>query len=347
MKAVLLREFGEPDKLSYEDVCDPTPAHGEVLIRVAAVSINRSFDIGVRSGRYSANIALPVVLGADPSGTVVALGAGVVFPKIGDRVAVMATIACGCCWLCRSGDPASCTHGQTVGVHRWGGYADYVSVPASNVAIIPDSLTFEDATVIARHGSAAYNFLIRRGGLKAGETALILGASGALGSFAVQIAKLAGARVIAAAGSDERAAAALRLGAENAVNYRTVDLLAEICRLTGGGGVNLVFDASSDPDLWQKAFASLADRGRIVIAGAHAGSMLTIDAAQLYRRRLQIIGAAGTMVGDLDFPLTAAARGQLRARIDSILPLREAAQAHLRVEFHQANGKVLLSPLLT
>jgi NADPH:quinone reductase len=205
MKAVLLREFGGPDKLSYEDVSDPAPSLGEVLIRVSAVSINRSFDIGVRRGRYSSDLRLPLVLGADPTGIVAARGPGVTFPNIGDRVAVMATIACGHCRLCRSGDPASCTDGRTVGVHRWGGYAEYVAVPASNLAVIPDALGFEDATVIARHGSAAYNFLVRRGGLKAGETALILGASGALGSFAVQIAKLTGARVIAAAGSDERA----------------------------------------------------------------------------------------------------------------------------------------------
>lgn len=344
MKAVLLRDFGGADRLSYEDVPDAKPCAGEVLVRVAAVSINRSFDIGVRSGRYSTNIKLPLVLGADPTGTVVACGAGVAFPQVGERVAVMATIACSRCRMCRAGDSASCTHGQTIGVHRWGGYAEYVAVPASNVAVIPDALDFEQANVIARHGSAAHNFLIRRGGLKPGETALILGASGALGGFAVQIAKIAGARVIAAAGSEDRAVGVRRLGADDTIDYSCEDVCEHVRLLTKGEGVDLAFDASSEPELWSKAFAVLSDGGRIVTAGAHAGSKLSIDAVQLYRRRLRVIGAAGTTLSDLDFALAAGGQGKLVATIDSVIPLSEAAHAHRLVEANKARGKILLSP---
>lgn len=344
MKAVLLREFGGPEKLSYEDVADVAPAPGEIVIRVAAVSINRSFDLRVRSGQYGSGLKLPLVLGADPTGTIVAKAPDVGAFRVGDRVAVMSSIACRECAACRSGDVASCTSNRTIGVHRWGGYAEYVAVPAVNAACIPDGLSFNDATVIARHGSAAYNFVVRRGGLRMGETALILGAAGALGGMAVQVARLAGARVIAAAGSDDRAEAALPLGAHDAFNYRRDNLRDKVAALTGGRGVDLAFDASADPLLWPQALHCLAGRGRIVCAGAHAGGEVTLDVNRLYRHRLQVIGAAGTTVSDLDFALAAGAEGKLKARIHSVVPLHEAASAHRQVEAGQLSGKVLLTP---
>jgi NADPH2:quinone reductase len=191
MKAVVLRKFGGPEQLAIETVPDTTPAPDEVVLRVIRVSINRSFDLSVRQGEYSRGPVLPLANGADPSGIVTAVGQGVTSVQAGDRVTVMSTIACGECHECRNGASASCGFSRTIGVHRWGDYAEYVAVPAGNIAKIPQQLDFGEATV-ARHG--AYNFLVDRGRLREGEIAVVFGASGALGGFTVQVAKRVGRR---------------------------------------------------------------------------------------------------------------------------------------------------------
>ena len=344
MKAVVLRAFGGPEQLKLESVPDPRPAFGEVVVRVASVSINRSFDLTVRQGNYARGAVLPLVLGADPCGTVAAVGEGVSAAKAGDRVAAMSTIACGECAECRRGLAASCGHSRTIGVHRWGGYAEYVAVPAGNLARIPDGLGFAEATVIARHGGAAYNFLIERGELRAGETAVIFGAAGALGACAVQVAKLAGARVIAVAGSEARAALALQLGADAAVNHRAGDVVAQVMAATGGRGADLVLESSGDAALWTQALRCLAQTGRLVSCGAHGGGTVELDLKRLYIGRLRIIGAAGVNISDLDRALAAGARGAIKAPIDRVFPLEQAAEAQAYVERAQPLGKVLLAP---
>jgi NADPH2:quinone reductase len=344
MKAVMLRAFGGPERLQLETVPDPVPGCGEIVIKVAAVSINRSFDLTVRQGNYARGAVLPLVLGADPCGTVAALGAGVSAFKPGDRVAIMSTVACGECAECRRGLRASCGQSRTIGVHRWGGYADYVAVPAPNAARIPDGLGFAEATVIARHGGAAYNFLIERGELRAGETAVVFGAAGALGACAVQVAKLTGATVIAVAGAESRAAFALTLGADAALNHRAADLVAAVLALTGGRGADLVLETSGDPQLWPQALRCLAQTGRLVSCGAHGGGAVMLDLKRLYIGRLRIIGAAGVNLSDLDRALAAGARGQIKATIDRIYPLEAAGEAQAYVEREQPLGKVLLTP---
>jgi NADPH2:quinone reductase len=347
MKAVVLRTFGGPEQLVLEDVPDPVAAPGEIVIRTAAVSVNRSFDLTVRRGAYARGANLPLVLGADPVGTVTAVAPDVTFLKVNDRVAVMSTIACGACAQCRGGDRASCGRSRTIGVHRWGGYAEYVAVPAVCAAVVPDALDFPQACVIARHGGAAFNFLIGRGRLKAGETALILGAAGALGSFAVQIAKLAGATVIAAAGSEARARLSRELGADLSINYHSDNLVEAVMDFTDGRGVDFAFESSGDPVLWPQAFECLGQCGRIVTSGAHAGGEVKLDLKRLYIGRRQIIGAAGVDVADLDAALAAGAAGKLRGVIDRVMPLAKAADAHRLVENENPTGKVLLDPTVT
>jgi NADPH2:quinone reductase len=344
MKAVVLRSFGGSEQLLLENVPDPEPAFDEIALKVATVSINRSFDLSVRKGSYSRGAVLPLVPGADPSGTVSAIGKSVTAFKVGDRVAVMSTIACGQCQECRRGAAASCGFSRTIGVHRWGGYAEYVVVPARNAALIPEALSFDHATVIARHGAAAYNFLIDRGKLHAGETVLVFGASGALGGFAVQVAKLSGATVVAIAGADRRAAFARQLGADATINYRTGDLVEQVMALTNGRGADLVFESSGDPELWPLALRCVAQAGRLVSCGAHGGGDVLLDLKRLYVGRIQIIGAAGVNVSDLDRALAAGARGDIRATIDRVYPLERAAEAQDYVECERPLGKVLIAP---
>lgn len=344
MRAIVLREFGPPEVLRFEDVPIPTPGPGEVLIEVRSVSVNRTLDLVVRAGKYPSDVALPLVLGVDPAGIVAAVGEGVERPKAGERVAVVSMIACGACRFCRIGEETNCLKSRHIGVHRWGGYAEYVAVPASNVYPIPDWLSFAEATVITRHFPMAFNQLVNKAKVQAGEWVLVMGATGALSSCCVQVAKLMGAKVIAGAGADERVAVALGYGADFGVNYREKDLAQEVMKLTDGRGVDVVVENIADPTLWPGAFNSLGMGGRLVTAGAHGGGDVTLDVKRLYLKRIQVTGTAGTNRKDVERALEAASGGRIRAIIDRTLPLREAATAHRVLEEERILGKIILDP---
>jgi NADPH2:quinone reductase len=345
MKAVVLREFGAPEVLHLEEVTTPAPAPGEVLIKVHSVSVNRTLDLVVRAGKYPSDVGLPLVLGVDPAGVVTATGEGVEALKPGARVAVVSMIACGECRYCQEGEEANCISSRHIGVHRWGGYAEYVAVPARNAFVMPERLSFAEATVITRHFPMAFNLLVNKANLQPGEWVLIMGAVGALGSCGVQVGKMLGAKVIAGAGSDERVGVALSYGADFGVNYRSQDLTKEVMRITNGHGVDVVFENIADPTLWPGAFNSLAWAGRLVTAGGHGGGKVTLDVKRLYLRRMRIIGAAGTNRRDVERALDAAAAGKIRAVIDRAMPLREAAAAHRIMEESQILGKIILQPI--
>lgn len=334
MKAIVLREFGDPDVLLFEDVPIPVAGAGEVLLKVEAVSVNRTLDLAVRAGRYSRPIALPHVLGTDPSGTIVALGQGVTARKVGDRVTTSPQIKA-----------ATATQGPVMlGVQVWGGYAQYVSLPASNTHLIPNGMDFGTATIVGRHAPLAFNQLKEKAKVKPGDWVLIMGAAGGLGSAGVQVAKYLGAHVIAAAGADERVEAAKTLGADFGINYRSGDLTAEVRRITQGRGVNVVVENVGDPDLFPKAFACLGRDGRLVTAGAHAGGIVPLDINHLYLNYITIIGSPIHTNADIELSLNAAEQGHLDVLIDKALPLADAAAAHRLVAGRTGIGKVVLKP---
>ncbi len=335
MRAIVLRAFGPPEVLRLEDIPTPAPGPGEVLIRVHAVSVNRTLDLAVRAGSYAMPVTLPHILGVDPSGVVSAVGQGVSSRQVGDRVATTQLLR----------PPTAASGPVLVGVHVWGGYAEYVKVPAENTHPIPDSLDFVTATVVSRHAPVAFSMLRDDARLGPEDWVLVMGASGGLGSAGVQAAKHLGARVIAAAGADERVRAAVDLGADHGINYRTQDLTAEVRRLTGGRGVNVVFENIADAELFPRAFASLARGGRLITAGAHGGGTVPLDVKHLYLNAITVIGSVGRITpADLAFGLRAAADGRYRVLIDRVLPLSEAAQAHRIVAERTGIGKVVLQP---
>lgn len=344
MKAIVLHRFGGPEVLSYEDMPDPVPQPGEVLIEVHAVSVNRSLDLMVRAGRRRDPIALPHILGVDPAGTVAALGEGVTGFQVGDRVAVSTSVWCGRCQACVEGAEEDCAKPVHIGVHRHGGYAELVAVPAGNLTRLPDGLDFGEAVVIMRHAPTAWNLLRAKAHLRPGETVLVMGASGGLGQAGVQIAKLMGATVIAGAGTSARVAAAMRLGADHGIPYREVDLAEAVRELTDGRGVDVVFENIGEPGLWSQAFASLAQRGRLVTAGAHGGPGVTLDVRRLYGRRLTVRGGGGCNRRDIADAFAAAGDGRLTALIDRRMPLREAGEAHRLAEAGENVGKIILEP---
>lgn len=334
MQAVVMRAFGGPEVLRVEDVAVPRPGPGEVLIKVEAVSVNRTLDLAVRAGTYARPARLPHVLGTDPSGTIVALGDGVTARKAGDRVTTSPRI--------KAATPESPP--IILGVQAWGGYAQYVTLPAANTHVLPDTLDFGAATVVARHAPLAFNQLQARARVRPGEWVLVMGAAGGLGSAAVQVAKYLGARVIAAAGSEERVKAAQALGADASINYRAADLFAETRRITQGRGVDVVIENIGDAALFPKAFASLGRNGRLVTAGAHAGGKVALDLHYLYLNYIEIIGSPSHTDSDVELSLKVAAEGGLTPLIDRELPLAEAAAAHRLVEAREGIGKVVLRP---
>jgi NADPH2:quinone reductase len=344
MRAVVVREFGGPDVLQVEEVPDPVATAGEVVVEVHAVTVNRSLDLKVRADGTVRGTTLPHVLGVDPAGVVTAVGDGVDGVAVGDRVAVIPHIRCGRCSFCTGGREEQCPNSRHVGVHRWGGYAELVAVPATNVVGVPAGVDLVDAAVILRHAPTAFNLLRTLADVRPAESVLVMGATGGLGAAGVQVAKLLGATVIAGAGADARVVVALRNGADHGVNYRARYLTEEVLRLTDGRGVDVVFENISDPETWPKAFASLAHGGRLVTAGAHGGGTVELDVRRLYGRRLRVIGGAGAARRDVSSALEAAAVGRLHAVVDRVLPLDEAAEAHRLAEKGGLLGKIVLTP---
>ncbi len=347
MQAIMVREFGGPEVLRWEQVPTPTPGPGEVLVRVHAVSVNRTLDLQVRQDGGGYGTVLPLILGNDPSGVVVAVGQGVEQPRMHDRVAIFRGVRCGVCEPCLTGDDQRCRQPKMLGVHCWGGYAEYLCIPAVNCVPIPAAVAFPDATVITRHFPLAFGEA-HTAGLAAGDWALVMGAAGGLGSCIVQVAKALGARIIAGAGSDERVAAGCDLGAQFGINYRQQDLEQEVMRLTEGRGVDVVFENIGDPSLWSSVFNSLAPGGRLVTAGAHGGGYVTLDVKRLYQYRLHVMSGLGAeRREDLERSLQLAAAGAFRVLIDRVMPLHEAATAHRLVASNEILGKIVLDPTLS
>ena len=346
MKAMVIHQFGGPEVMQWEEAPTPAPGPGEVLVKVHSVSVNRTLDLQVRQDGGGYGAALPLVLGNDPAGEVVDAGDDVEFPCIGERVAISQGIHCNACVQCDSGSPFRCANRRMLGIHLWGGYAEYVKAPASNCVAIPAGLSYGQATVVARHFPLAIA-QTRLTNLQAGDWALVMGAAGGLGSCIVQVARAIGANIIAGAGADQRVAVGLDLGATHGVNYRRDDLEAEVMRITGGRGVDVVFENIGDPTQWDGAFNSMARGGRLVTVGAHGGGMVTLDLKKLYQRRLQVmsgLGAEGR--AELEESLARTAKGDFQVLIDRTLPLSQAVQAHRLVDGNEPLGKVILDPTL-
>jgi NADPH:quinone reductase-like Zn-dependent oxidoreductase len=345
MKAIVIHEFGPPDVLKYQDWPDPQPREGEVRIRIHAATVNRVLDVSLRSGKEGHRGAvLPLIPGVDCAGVVDAVGPGVSKWRKGMRVAAAGVMPLE---LCGEDDSGYTGPSGMMGIKRPGGFAELVSVPACAVIALPDGLDFHHAAVVTRHVPTAWNLLFNVAQLKAGETVLIMGAGGNLGSIGIQIAKhVIGAKVIAAAGSDDRVASGRALGADHAINYSTHDLTAEVMKLTGGKGVNVLYDNIANPKVLPQAFHAVGFGGRVVTAGAHGGPNVTIDFSHLYHKQITIRGQPGYYPPDVPKCFAAAAAGKIKAQIERVLPLSQAIEAHRLVETGESVGKLVLDPTL-
>jgi NADPH:quinone reductase-like Zn-dependent oxidoreductase len=345
MKAIVIHEYGPPEVLRYQEVPDPKPREGEIRVRVHAATVNRVLDVSLRAGReHYRGAQLPLIPGVDCAGVVDAIGPGVGRWRKGDRVAAAGVMPLDTC--AEDGSGYSGPEGM-MGIRRPGGFAEFVAVPACTAVAVPDDLDFHRAAVVLRHVPTAWNLLVHVAQLKAAETALIMGAGGNLGSIGIQIAKnVIGARVIAVAGSAERAKTGIDLGADHGIDYSAQDLLAEVMRITDGRGVDVLYDNIANPSVLPQAFRTLGMHGRLVTAGAHAGPNVSIDFSHLYHKRITIRGQPGYTPADLPHCLAATADGKIAPQIDRVLPLSRAAEAHRLIEENSGQGKIVLDPTL-
>ncbi|MBI3964071.1 MAG: zinc-binding dehydrogenase [Chloroflexi bacterium] len=342
MKAAQFHEYGGPEVLRYEDTADPVPLPSEALIRVRACGVNH-VDLDHRAGTSRYPHRFPHILGYEMAGEVLQAAADGSGPAVGTPVLVPFLVPCRHCELCETGRDNLCPNAQRFGSNRPGGYAELTAAPAKELLPLPAGLSYEEAAALQLAFGTAWHMLLTRGRLRAGETVLVNAAGSGIGSAAVQIAKLAGARVIATAGSDAKLAAARDLGADEAVNYRESGWAAEIRRLTGGRGVDLVFEHVGG-EIFTESLDALALDGRIAICGAHAGEVVSLDLIALFRLQAQLIGSRVYNSAELKTLLALVAAGKLRPVVFKAIPLAEAAEAHRLLDRREQFGKVVLVP---
>ncbi len=345
MKAVIFREHGGPEVLRYEDVETPEPGVGEVLLKVGACSLNRGPDTMVRAGGFGLpGFTLPHVCGADPAGEVVEVGTGVSDVSVGERVAVYPILWCEhWCGRCPDLGENYCQKFRLVGVHTWGGHAEYVKVPARNVVRIADEVSYEAACTLGVSYVTTWHGMVTKAQTTADDTVLVMAAGSGVGVAAIQIGKLLGARVLATTGAEWKQARALELGADAVFNYNDPDWPEDVLAATDGKGATVLFD-NIGAETWAKSLACLARGGRVFCSGATASWSVTIDLRQLYRNMNTLyfyMQGTKAEVGDLAALI---AEGRLDPVIDRVYPLAEARAAQERLAATEQFGKIVLTP---
>jgi NADPH:quinone reductase-like Zn-dependent oxidoreductase len=346
MRAALFRQHGGPEVMEVGDVPVPVPGPGEVQIRVTAGALNH-IDLWLRQGLPALKVVLPHVAGGDVCGVVSALGAGVALrlgAGVGDRVLVNPGISCGRCVACLGGRDNFCPDYRMIGEQTWGGEAEYLVVPAQNLVPAPrDRLPLDDAQLAALPISfmTAWQMLVERAGIQQGETVLVLAAGSGVGTAAIQIAKLYGARVIATASTEAKLAAARALGADETINHASGDLVAEVKRLTGRRGADIVVEHTGAATFPQ-AVVACARGGRIVVCGATAGFEPVLNLRHLFWRQLSILGSTLASKARLFEILDLVAAGRLKPVVHAVMPLEEVAAAHRLLESRHTFGKLVL-----
>ena len=333
MNAIVLTETGAPEVLRLGTAPDPAPGPGEVVVALRAAAVNRR-DVVLRTG--IAPSPLPVIPGSDGAGVVHALGDGVSGLTEGDEVIILPSLAWG------GGEAAPERGFRILGGPDDGTYAERIAIPAANVFPKPRSYTWEEAAALPLAGLTAWRALISRAALKPGETVLVVGIGGGVATFALHLARAAGARVIVTSSSDEKIARAVGLGADGGINYRTTeDWPAAAKELAGGRGVDVVVDSVGST--WAESIASVRPGGRVVVFGGTGGGRVELMVRPVTLGQVSLLGT--TMGSPRDFAelLSAVEAQDWRPVIDSVRPLGEVAAAHARIEAGEHFGKLVLT----
>jgi len=325
MKAVRSHEDGGPEVLVYEDVPDPTPGPGEVLVELHATSLNH-LDVWVRKGLPSA--PKPHIFGADGSGVVAALGDGVTGFAIGDRVVINPGLEQG---------PII----SIVGEHSDGTHCELIAIAAEQVFPLDDRLSFEEGAAFPLVYETAYRMLVTRARIVAGEWALIWGIGGGVATAAFEICRALGVRTVVTSGSDAKLEQARDWGADVAVNHSDGDVVAAIKEATGKG-VHVVVETVGEAT-WARSLAAVLPRGRVVVCGATSGPNPPAQLHRFWWKQLDVLGSTMGTREDFLGAYDLVRDGRARVHIDRVFPLSEIRTAHERLEAGEQLGKIVLS----
>lgn len=345
MKAVVYHEHGGPEVVRYEDVPDPTIKATEVLVRVRASACNYN-DIWARQGMPAVRIPFPHLPGSDLSGEVAEVGSEVTTAQVGQKVILHPGVSCRTCESCTSGHEYLCRSYKVYGFQTGplqGAHAEYAVVPEANVVPMPPNLTFEEAAAVPLVFLTAWHMLVTRSQMKAGDDVLIWGAGGGLGTAAIQVVKVFGARAIAVAGTDEKLKMAEELGADDKINHSTQDVVAEVRRLTNRKGADIVFEHVGQ-DTWERSILAAAWGGKVVTCGSTTGHEAKTDLRHLFNRHLNLVGSHMGTKAELLQVMKFVERGQLKPVIQAVLPQKETAKAQQMMENRAHFGKIVLVP---
>ncbi|MGH3002392.1 MAG: zinc-binding dehydrogenase [Gaiellaceae bacterium] len=315
MKAIRIHEDGGPEVLRYEDVPDPEPGDGEVLVELRAASLNH-LDVWIRKGLPS--VPKPRILGADGAGLIAGTD---------ERVVINPSIMHG---------------GKThiVGETRDGTHAELIAVPREYVHPIPGDLSFEEAAAFPLVFETAYRMLVTRAGLLPGEWVLIWGVGGGVASAAMLIAKALGAQVVVTSSSETKLARARKLGADATVDHESEDVVAAVKEVTGGGAHVVVDDVGEAT--WRRSLDAARPEGRIVVCGATTGPNPPAALHRLWWKQLSVLGSTMGAPADFQGVYDLIAAGKVRPLVDRVYPLAEAVAAHERLEAGEQLGKIVL-----
>lgn len=341
MKAIVLESFGGLENLKFLDIAEPVCRPGEALVRVRACALNH-LDLWVREGIPAYKIKLPHILGSDVSGVIAALGEGVSSSfEVGSRVAVSPGRSCGICDFCLGGGDSRCAQYGIIGAQGGpGGYAEYLAVPEKYLLPLSDSIGFKEGAAFPLTFLTAWHMLVTLGQVRPGQTVLVLGAGSGVGVAAIQIAKLAGASVIAASRSEEKLKKARELGADETISS-SKDIARQTLKITQGRMADIVFEHVG-PDVFEAALKSLAPGGKLITCGSTSGPVVNLDMRYVFSRQLQILGSKMGNLAEMRTVSALVNQGKIKAVIDGVYPLEEAAQAHARLSSQNQFGKIVL-----
>ncbi len=344
MKALLYRRPGGPEVLEYAEVAEPRPGPGDVVVEVAASALNH-LDVVQRNGWYQLpGFTLPHIAGMDLAGTVVELGSEADGLRLGQRVVVDPSLAGAPDNSAYAGMGEIYSNLGVIGGTVAGGYAERCLVPATHAHPIPDEIDWHQAAAFPTAFLTAHHALFASGGLIGGESVLIHAAGSGVSTAAIQLAKHIGATVLATAGSADKCARAIELGADFAANNREVDVAGWAREVTDGAGVDLVFDHVG-PALWEQSFFALKPRGRLVNCGNTTGDQVSIPSlGHLFHMGIRIIGSDPYRPHEFAEAWSQFRFGRFHAPIDSVFSLADGAAAQDKLLRSDFFGKILLTP---
>ena len=342
MKAVQLVAHGAPGTFALRDLPDPQPAPQEVVVRVVACGLNH-LDLWLEEAGLPMPVRLPRTPGGEIAGRILAVGGETKEWSPGDAVAVQSNLFCGECEFCRRGEESMCLRGEILGVQRDGGFAEQVVVPARSLVRLPPGLAPDTSAALTLAGSTAMHMLVHRTQVQSGQWVLVIGGASGVGSAAIQIAGHRGARVISTGSTEAKRALARRLGAEFVVDSVSAGWPAEVRRITGKRGVDLVVEHVGG-EVLQRAFECLARDGTVVTCGATAGREVPFQLWPFFVKQQRLVGSYGRNSADLVATLAWAAAGTLKPVIDSVFPLDQTPAAFAKLRARDVLGKVLIKP---